>query len=124
MENFKMPSFMHDQESGEDDPLPLPSDATPLEGLRAVYTNGKIPLSTRLKAIVEAAPYVHPKLAMAVTATVEGRDLAAMLDRAVARSEKVREGAKVLEAKVDDRDPLAGLSPSYHGPVNDRRYRR
>jgi hypothetical protein len=56
-------------------------------GLRAIYTNEKIPLSTRLRAMIEAAPYVHPKLA--VTASMEGKDFAALLDRAKERAAKL-----------------------------------
>jgi hypothetical protein len=57
----------------EEDQLKLSSDATPLDGLRAIYTNEKAPLSTRLRAMIEAAPYVHPKLS--ATAIIPGQDL-------------------------------------------------
>jgi hypothetical protein len=97
-----LPSFAKiDPEPEEEDELKLASDATPLEGLRAVYTNGRIPLSTRLRAMVEAAPYVHPKLA--VTASIEGKDFAVLLE---ARLKKINgRQTKVIEApKIADLD--------------------
>jgi hypothetical protein len=95
-----LPSFAKiDPEPGEEDELKLAPDATPLDGLRAIYTNGKIPLSTRLRAMTEAAPYVHPKLA--VTASIEGKDFAVLLEN---RLKKLNgEKAKVIEApKIAD----------------------
>jgi hypothetical protein len=70
--------------------------ATPLDFLRAVYMNVKLPLNTRLKAAIEAAPFVHPKLAVAVT--FDGGDFAERLGRAIERSSLVR-SPKVIEAK-------------------------
>jgi hypothetical protein len=69
------------------EPGPLPS---PLEFLQAVYSNEGLPLSARLKAAIEAAQYVHPKLA--VTATIESGDFAVRLDQAIERS-------RLIEAK-------------------------
>jgi hypothetical protein len=97
-----LPSFAKiEPKPEEEDQLKLSSDATPLDGLRAIYTNGKIPLSTRLRAMTEAAPYVHPKLA--VTASIEGKDFAALLG---ARLKKINGGhAKVIEGpKTADLD--------------------
>ena len=62
----------------EKEPKPLP---TPLAFLRAVYSNESLPLSARLKAAIEAAQYVHPKLA--VTATINSGDFAIQLDNAI-----------------------------------------
>jgi hypothetical protein len=91
--------------------------------MRAVYTNGRIPLSTRVKCMVEAAPYVHPKLSAAMI--VDGKDFAARLDRAVARSQqakpKVIEGPKVINQK-SIADEIEEIQPIVTVP--DRRYRR
>jgi hypothetical protein len=65
---------------------------TPLDFLKAVYMNAKLPLHTRLKAACEAAPYVHPKLA--VTAVISGQDYADRLHRAIERSQS----PKLIEA--------------------------
>jgi hypothetical protein len=37
---------------------------TPLEFLQAVYEDDRLPLTTRMRAAAEAAPYMHPKLAV------------------------------------------------------------
>jgi len=66
--------------------LVIPPDATPLEFLRQVYTNPGQPMHRRLRAAIEAAPFVHPKLA--VTASFDGKSFAAALEGAIARSGK------------------------------------
>jgi hypothetical protein len=98
--------------------------ATPLEFLQAVYSNEGLPLQARLKAAIEAAQYVHPKLA--VTATVNGGDFAVQLDRAVERSRMV-EAKPMIEANVSDNVPDNKPHPASNGhkpSVPDRRYRR
>ena len=60
---------------------------TPLEFLEAVYTNEDVPLPVRLRAAIEAAPYVHPKLS--ATALLVGGDFADRLDRAIERSRRI-----------------------------------
>jgi hypothetical protein len=72
---------------------------TPVEFLEAVYMNPDLPLTVRIKAAVEALPYVHPKLAMVATANANG-DFGAMLERAIAASNAVRK-PKLIEAKPE-----------------------
>jgi hypothetical protein len=52
--------------------------------LKAVYLNESLPLSVRMKAAIEAAPYVHPKLS--ATAVLTSEDFADRLERAILRS--------------------------------------
>jgi hypothetical protein len=97
----EFPSFSKiEPRQREEDELQLASDATPLDGLRAIYTNTRIPLYTRLKAMIEAAPYCHPKLS--VTATIDGRDFASRLEKAIANSRRVMIEAPQERSKVDE----------------------
>jgi hypothetical protein len=60
-------------------------EITPLDFLEAVYLNPDLPLPTRMRAAIEAAPYKHPKLS--ASANVHYDDtFAAQLERAIERS--------------------------------------
>ena len=66
----------------------MDEEPTPLDFLKAVYLNEGLPLTVRMRAATEAAPYMHAKLgAMAIT-SMSSNDFAAALDRAIARSGK------------------------------------
>ena len=101
---------------------------TPLEFLEAVYSNEELPLSARLKAAIDAAQYVHPKLA--VTAVINEGDFADQLDRAVKSSRKVIEAKPLISVSSDvpsddsDTKPLVQGSHGHKPSVLDRRYRR
>src|SRR5262249_9643821 len=82
--------------------------ATPLEFLQTIYRNSKQPMQRRLKAAVEAAQYVHPKLA--VTATVGVGDFADQLEQAIKRSRRVIE-AKPIEATDNVSDVSSDTKP-------------
>jgi hypothetical protein len=101
----------------EKEPKPLPS---PLAFLQAVYSNESLSLSARLKAAIEAAQYVHPKLA--VTATINSGDFAVQLDRAIERS-RIIETKPMIEGSANvstsDTKSLNG-KPT----IIDRRYRK
>jgi hypothetical protein len=77
------------------------NEPTPLDFLRAVYLNDQLPLSVRMRAAIEAAPYMHAKLA--VTAHIaDTDDFAARLERALARSGMA---PKVIEHRPNDDTP-------------------
>jgi hypothetical protein len=42
----------------------MSEQVTPLEFLQTVYCNEGVPLSVRMKAAIEAAPYVHARLSV------------------------------------------------------------
>jgi hypothetical protein len=69
------------------------SKPTSLEFLQAVYLNEELPLSVRLRAAVEAAPYEHPKLTAVSVGYHEGTAFADRLDRAI----EVSNRAKLIE---------------------------
>ena len=81
-------------------------DLTPLEFLKAVYTNEALSLHARLKAAAAAAPFVHPKFAVIAQTTSE--DLVERLEKARAAS------AKVINAR-----PVQVLSPPTPKPVSE-----
>jgi hypothetical protein len=66
-----------------------------LELLQAIYRDGELPLQTRLRAAIAAAPFEHPRLSM--TAVITGtEDFAKRLELAIARSNTVRQEAPRL----------------------------
>src|SRR6516225_4076818 len=79
----------------ETDPLGLPLNAMPLDGLLAIFRNPSLPIPLRFKAMAEAAKYMHP------------RSFAGRLERAIERSNKIKNGAvlvngtKLIEAKLE-----------------------
>jgi hypothetical protein len=75
--------------------------ATPLEFLQAVYCNEGLPISVRMRAAIEACPFVHPKLS--VSAQLNSEDFADRLTRAVERSSRVM---KMIDPpKIIDQSP-------------------
>ena len=75
--------------------LEVPDDATPLDFLQAVYRDSSQPMPRRMKAAVECLGYVHPKLAVTVSA-IDGRNFAAMMEDCVRRSGR----SNVIDAKA------------------------
>jgi hypothetical protein len=49
------------------DEIEVPTNATPLDFLCAVYRDARQPMPRRMKAAEAALPFVHPKLAVSVT---------------------------------------------------------
>jgi hypothetical protein len=63
------------------------TEVTPLEFLEAVYNNENLPLSVRMRAAIEAAPYRHSKLSTTASFLFDGtKSFAEALERAIARS--------------------------------------
>jgi hypothetical protein len=90
---------------------------TSLEFLRAVYSDPELPLHTRLRAAVAAAPYEHPRLSLVAAVVGDTGDFAARLELAKTRS------MKVIEARTIEAQPLQGDVRLPPIPV-DRRFRR
>jgi hypothetical protein len=80
----------------------LPTDASSLDFLQAVYRDNAQPISRRMRAAIAALPFEHPKLAVVATMT-GGRDFAAQLEAAIKRSGKLIEGRAIaLEPQGQD----------------------
>ena len=73
--------------------------------LQSIYQNEAVPLPVRLRAAAIAIEYERPRLA--VTALIDEASFAARLDKAVERSQKIRNGqviingTKLIEAKPE-----------------------
>ena len=68
--------------------LGMSEEVTPLEFLEAVYRDEELPLSVRMRAAIEAAPYRHHKLTAMAVGHFEGNDFASALERAIIRSQQ------------------------------------
>jgi hypothetical protein len=93
MPSFADPANLEPKQDAES--VELQPKATPLEFLQAVYCNETVPLPVRMRAAIEAAPFIHPKLS--VTASVNSDDFAAAMERATRRSAKAIEQPKAIE---------------------------
>jgi hypothetical protein len=82
-----------DEMNGEG--LRVPPDMEPLEFLMTIYRDHRQPMARRMKAAEAAAQYRHPKLGAVATTTMNGRDFASLLERAIERS-----GVRLIEAKA------------------------
>jgi hypothetical protein len=51
--------------------LRIPRDASPLEFLKAIYQNKRLPLDVRMEAARDCLPYCHPKLIMVAASNVD-----------------------------------------------------
>jgi hypothetical protein len=84
----------------------------PLNFLKAVYMNAKLPLSVRMRAAIELLPFTHPKLA--VTALVNEQDFATLLDQRIRRMEQRQQ--QTIEQPIE--------APKLLPRIADRRFRR
>ena len=71
--------------------LQVPPDIEPVEFLMAIYRDPRQPMNRRMKAAIEAAQYRQPKLGVVATTNLDSRDFARLLDKAIERSNGVRE---------------------------------
>jgi hypothetical protein len=70
---------------------------TPLEFLEAVYENEQLPLSVRMRAAIEAAPYMHAKLTAQANFHFDA-SFAVRLDKAIAIV-RSQQPMKLIEAQ-------------------------
>ena len=60
---------------------------TSLDFLQKVYRSSRQPLAVRMRAAAIALPFESPKLTAMAVNTLSGQNFAAMLERAIARSQ-------------------------------------
>jgi hypothetical protein len=89
----------------------------PLNFLKAVYMDAKLPLSVRMRAAIELLPFTHPKLA--VTAMVTENDIATLLDRRLKRIEAMNG----KQPQPQTQTQMIETKPSLPR-IADRRFRR
>jgi hypothetical protein len=61
-------------------------EITPVDFLEAVYLNPNLPLATRLRAAIEAAPSRHAKLSAHAVGHYDGKSFAEQVEKAIERS--------------------------------------
>jgi hypothetical protein len=93
---------------------------TPLEFLEAVYLNEELPLTVRMRAAIEAAPYKHPKLSAAAIGHFDGKTFAQALEAELRCIERSKGTPVLLNGPVPELPPEEMKKPF---PVN-RTYRR
>jgi hypothetical protein len=79
----------------------MSEEPSPLDFLRAGYLNEGLPLPVRMRAAIEAAPYMHPKLS--ATAIIQSDDFAVKLERAILRCGMA---SRLIEARPISRDEV------------------
>jgi hypothetical protein len=95
-------------------------EVTPLDFLEAVYCNPNLPLATRLRAAIEAAPYKHPKLSAAAIGHFERKSFPEALDRCIERS---KQPVPLPAPKTIEHLPAEALKKSFPNYRNNyRRY--
>ena len=67
--------------------LELAPDEASLDFLQKVYRSSRQPLSVRMRAASIALPFEKPKLTAIATSSMDGASFAAMLDKAIAKSQ-------------------------------------
>jgi hypothetical protein len=102
------------------DALVVAPDANPVDFLMALYRDVRQPMTRRLRAAIECAPYVHSTFR--ATAIIQGGDFAQRLERAIVRS---KGNLKVIDARPIDEGAAKVQTDCRLPPTSvDKRLRR
>jgi len=82
-------------EKVESEEIELAAGETSIDFLRRVYRSKRQPMSLRMRAAIEAAPFEHPRVSAVAMGHFTKEDFATLLDRAVSRSAKVIAGKAI-----------------------------
>jgi hypothetical protein len=77
---------------------------TSLSFLQKIYHSTKQPMSRRMRAAIEALPFESPKLGAIAFGNMTGQDFAAMLDRAILRSQGNGRNIPQIELRAEPDD--------------------
>ena len=100
----------------EEDEILIPSSASSLDFLRAVYADASQPMHRRMRAAIAALPFESPKLA--VTATVNTDGFAARLEAMIERSRRATELRALPSQAIEGRainNPVVDTSLASRG---------
>jgi hypothetical protein len=89
----------------DDEPelIELAPGETSLDFLQKIYRSIRQPMARRMRAAEFALQHEHPKLGAIATASMNGKDFATLLERAIERSHKGPE-VKQIEARAEPTD--------------------
>ena len=85
----------------EGEAVELAPGETSLHFFQKIYRNVRQPMARRMRAAEFALAHEHPKLGAIATASMNGRDFASLLERAIERSHKGPD-VKQIEARALD----------------------
>jgi hypothetical protein len=83
--------------------IELAPHETSLDFFRKIYHSIRQPMARRMRAAEFALAHEHPKLGAIATTSMNGRDFASLLERAIRASGKERE-VKQIEAHAEPTD--------------------
>ena len=92
--------------------LELAPDEASLNFLQKIYRSSKLPLPVRMRAAAIALPFESPKLTAMAVSSMNGEHFAAMLEKAIARSQAP---LKPIELKANDGPVLEPRPRGIHG---------
>jgi hypothetical protein len=87
----------------EGEVIELAEGESSLHFFQKIYRSVRQPMQRRMRAAEYALQFEHPKLGAIATATMNGRDFASLLERAIERSHKGPE-VKQIEAHAEPTD--------------------
>jgi hypothetical protein len=92
--------------TAEDEPevTELGPNETSLDFLQKIYRSASQPIARRMRAASIALPFEHPKLGAVAVSNMTGQDFAAMLDRAILRSQGNGRNLPQIELSVEPDD--------------------
>jgi hypothetical protein len=99
-------------QSGDAEPFELPPGETSLSFIQKIYRSPSQPIARRMRAAMATLQHEHPKLTAKGVGSMNGETFAAMLDRAIVRSQSP---PKLIEHSPEE--TAEGIA--WTGPLRD-----